>query len=162
MFIYFCIYSFLGYFMESFYISCFQKKWLSSGLLDGPYIPLYGFGAMILILVSPYLKASYFLTFITCSILMTTLEYVTSLYLEKVFHQHIWDYSHYKYNYQGRICLFYSILWGFLSILFIFYLHPYLSSLISFNNTSAFLSIIMITIMMKDTLLQLKNTNYLN
>lgn len=154
MITYFCIYSFLGYFMESIYISCFQKKWYSSGLLDGPYIPLYGFASIILIFISQYIKFSYIYTFIICSLLMSGLEYFTSLYLEKVFHRHIWDYSHYKYNYHGRICLYYSILWGLISHFFIFYLHPCLSSFLSLNNTATFLSLMIIVIMLKDTLKQ--------
>lgn len=154
MITYFCIYSFLGHFMESAYISFFERKWYSSGLLDGPYIPLYGFGAVILITVSPYIKHSYFFTFIISALLMTILEYVTSLYLEKVFHQHIWDYSHYPYHFQGRICLFYSLLWGFISMLLIYFIHPYFASILPLNMTSSCLSFIMIIIILKDTIKQ--------
>ncbi len=152
MITYFCIYSFLGHFMESLYISCFQKKWYSSGLLDGPYIPLYGFGAIILIIFAPFLQSSFFLTFIIGSLLMTALEYITSIYLDIVFHRHIWDYSQFKYNLHGRICLFYSILWGILSVLMIYFIHPCLSSILPLNITSNFLSLFIIIIMLKDTI----------
>lgn len=154
MITYFCIYSFLGYLMESTYISFFEKKWYSSGLLDGPYIPLYGFGAIVLIVITPFVQSSCFLTFISGSLLMTALEYFTSIYLEKVFHRNIWDYSQYRYNYHGRICIFYSLLWGIIAVILIYFIHPYLSSILPSNITSLFLSVVMIIIIMKDTLLQ--------
>lgn len=151
---YFCIYSFLGYFMESIYISIIEKKWHSSGLLNGPYIPLYGFAAYILISISPYIKRFYILTFIISCFLMTILEYLTSLYLEIIFQRHIWDYSHYPLNYHGRICLFYTLLWGFLSLIFIYFIHPFFISLLPLNFTSTILSVIIIITMLKDTIQQ--------
>lgn len=154
MITYFCIYSFLGHFMASTYISLFEKKWHSSGLLEGPYIPIYGFGAVILITLSPSIQHSYLLTFIVSTLCLSTLEYMTSLFLEIIFHCHIWDYSHYPCNYHGRICLFYSILWGFLSMIFIYYIHPYLSSFITCNTTTSLLSLMIIMTMLKDTYLQ--------
>lgn len=160
MITYFCIYSFLGYLMESIYISLIEKKWHSSGLLDGPYIPLYGFGSIILIILSSYIQHSFILTFIISSLLLTILEYLTSLYLEIVFHRHIWDYSHYPCNYHGRICLFYSILWGFLSLIFIYYIHPWLTSFISFNEATSFLSFIIIITILKDTYRQKKKSQH--
>lgn len=154
MLTYFCIYSFLGYVMESVYISLFQKKWISSGLLKGPYIPLYGFGVIILIILSPLLKESYLLTFIIGSLAMSILEYCASLYIEKIFHRHCWDYSQHFLNLQGRICLIYSIIWGLLSILIIHYIHPYLSSFFSPNIITILCSLIIIAVMLKDTLQQ--------
>ena len=77
--VYFSIYCFLGYWLESIYVSLFRKKWISSGLLNGPFIPLYGFGACILILCQPYLQ--YFHPFFVCligGICMTLLELLSS------------------------------------------------------------------------------------
>jgi len=154
MITYFCIYSILGHFMESTYISIIERKWYSSGLLNGPYIPLYGFGALILIFIAPYIQYSYLLTFIIGSFFMTILEYFSSIYLDKVFHKKIWDYSHHPLNLKGRICLLYSLIWGLLSIILINYIHPYLSYLIKPNPLTTILSLIIICIIIKETLYQ--------
>lgn len=150
MLAYFCIYSFIGYLMESTYISIFKKKWISSGLLDGPYIPLYGIGATILIYTSPHYKHSYILTFIIGSLLMTILEYITAVYIEYFFQKKCWDYHHHPLNFKGRICLQYSLIWGLLAILLIYYIHPLLS--FKQNIFSEILSLIIICFIIKDTI----------
>ena len=139
-FIYFFVFSVVGYICEVTYVYICDKKLVNRGFLHGPYIPIYGFGAVILITLSPSIQHSYLLTFIVSTLCLSTLEYMTSLFLEIIFHCHIWDYSHYPCNYHGRICLFYSILWGFLSMIFIYYIHPYLSSFITCNTTTSLLS----------------------
>lgn len=148
MLTYFCIYSIIGYFMESTYISILKRKWISSGLLDGPYIPLYGFGACILISIYNFLSKSYILTFVLGAILLTILEYLTSLFIEYLFHKRCWDYSKHIFNYQGRICLFYSIIWGLLSLFMIFYFHPLIMNRSSV--ISELLSVIISCIIIKD------------
>lgn len=158
MLTYFCIYSFLGYLMESIYVSLFQKKWISSGLLQGPYIPLYGFGVMILLFLSPLLT-SYLLTFIIGAIAMSLLEYITSIYIEKVFHHHCWDYSKHFLNINGRVCFIYSLIWGLLSIIVIHYIHPFLSQIITPNLITTLLALIIIALMMKDTIQQKRIVN---
>ena len=75
MIIYFSLYCLLGYFMESIYVSLFQRHWISSGLLKGPFIPLYGVGACLLIYFAPYLKSSIYLTIFVGGFMMTILEY---------------------------------------------------------------------------------------
>ena len=104
MIIYFSLYCLLGYFMESIYVSLFQRHWISSGLLKGPFIPLYGVGACLLIYFAPYLKSSIYLTIFVGGFMMTILEYLASLFIEKVFETKCWDYSHHRFHIQGRVC----------------------------------------------------------
>lgn len=157
MFSYFCLYSFIGFLMESTYISLFKKKWIESGLLDGPYIPLYGVGACLLISFSSILSKSYLTSFIFGSILMTILEYCTSIYIEKVFHKKCWDYHHHHFHLHGRICLFYTVLWGILSVILIHFIIPALP----FEPTilTELLSLIIICIILKDTIKQKRIVN---
>lgn len=162
MIIYFSIYCFLGYLMESLYVSILQRKWISSGLFHGPFIPLYGFGAIILILLSPYVQNHFFLTFLVGSLCLTLLEYVSSLFIEKYFHTKCWDYSHHHLHYQGRICLLYSLIWGFLSVLFIFYIHPYILSLSLHNDMCCMLSLIYIAFLFKSISLRIQSKNGLD
>ncbi|MEG0591760.1 MAG: putative ABC transporter permease [Coprobacillus sp.] len=150
MIIYFSIYTLFGFFMESIYISLFKKRWISSGLLKGPFIPLYGFGSIILIILSPYIKNSILITIIVGGISLTLLEYVSSLYIEKNFKQKCWDYSKHNFNYQGRICLIYSIIWSILSYLFIYHIHPFMSQLTTINTDALnVISLIYIFFIMK-------------
>lgn len=148
MVISFTIYTFLGYLMESVYVSLLQRKWISSGLLKGPFIPLYGIGAIALIILYPYLQNSWMAFFIG-GIVMTCIEYISSIYIEKVFHKKCWDYSKHHFQFQGRICLFYYIIWCCLSYFFIFYIHPFIINFIPYNDITLILSLIYMTFISK-------------
>lgn len=156
MIIYFSIYSFLGYLMESLYVSALERKWISSGLLKGPYIPLYGFGAIILIYLKQYLPSNIIIVSIFGGICMTLLEYITSIYIEKIFHTHCWDYSHHHFHLHGRICLYYTILWCILSGLFIKVIHPFIIQLNLMNDLTTILSLIYLSFMFKAFINKLK------
>ena len=149
MIVYFSIYCFLGYVIESIYVSICQRQIISSGLLKGPFIPLYGFGACLLIILSPYLESSFWLTFLGGGIIMTLLEYLASQYIEKVFETKCWDYSHHFCQFQGRICLFYFLIWCCLSYLFIVFIHPEISSLIIVNDTTSMICLIYMFFILK-------------
>lgn len=149
MIIYFSLYCFFGYLMESFYISLLQRKWISSGLLKGPFIPLYGIGAMLLIILEKQLTIHPFICFFIGGFLLTILEFMTSLYLEKCFHTKCWDYSKHHFHFQGRICLFYSLIWSCLSYLFLYFIHPYVVSLSIINDITCLLSLIYLTFLFK-------------
>lgn len=142
MIVYFSLYCFLGFWMESIYVSLFQKKWISSGLLKGPFIPIYGFGSWCLIAAYPYLHNHPFLSFFIGGIMMTMIEYISSLFIEKCFDTKCWDYSHFPFQFQGRICLFYFIIWCIISYLFIHYLHPYVISCNIVNDITCLISLI--------------------
>lgn len=150
MFIYFSIYCFLGYLLESTYISILKRKVVSSGLLKGPYIPLYGVGACLLAILSLLVKSSYLLCFFIGGLTMTFLELFTSYYIEYVFHTKCWDYSKHYLNYQGRICLLYFIIWCLLSLLFIQWIHPWIMKITMHTQLLFFISLIYYTFMIKD------------
>lgn len=118
------IYSFLGWLCESIYVSFAQRKVINSGFMNGPICPIYGFGAMSVILfLRPFTENPY-LIFILGVILTSTLEYFTSWLMEILFHTRWWDYSQFKINLNGRICLFNSILFGFMALFVVYYLNP--------------------------------------
>lgn len=120
---YFIIYSFLGWCLESIYKTVILKKPVNSGFLYGPFCPMYGIGAILMILIGDISKNVFIVFFIAC-ILFTVWEYIVAIILEKVFKTKYWDYSHLKFNFQGRICLKNSIYWGVLGILLIFVIQP--------------------------------------
>ncbi len=129
--IYFFVYSFIGWLIESCYCSIRPKKWVNRGFLFGPMCPIYGTGAIILtILIVPlreitenlYLNEA--ITFVTGFIICDIVEYLTSYIMEKLFHERWWDYSDKKFNIHGRICLLHTIYWGTASCVFSYFINP--------------------------------------
>ena len=120
----FFIYCAIGYICEVVYVFFGTKKWVNRGFLNGPYIPLYGFGALLV----TYLLTGYYndpiVVFVIGLIICTILEYFTSYILEKIFHNKWWDYSWRKYHINGRVCLKNSLLFGFGSLLIIYVSNP--------------------------------------
>jgi uncharacterized membrane protein len=134
--LFFSVYSMIGWLCESIYCSIPQKRWINRGFLNGPFCPVYGFGALLILAVlSPLLGVFEFpleliVLFFTATLLTSVLEYVTSVLLEKLFHTSWWDYSNHKYQIHGRVCLMNSLLFGVMSTLVLKVLHPLISSLL--------------------------------
>lgn len=127
---YFIIYSFLGWVLESIFRSFCEKKIINTGFLRGPICPIYGCGAIIMILFLKNFSSSKILLFIMSIIFLSLWEYIVGVILEKLFKTKYWDYSDHKFNYKGRICLTNSIAWGFLGVLFIDFIHPAIVNLL--------------------------------
>ena len=131
---YFVIYSFLGWILESTVRTICERKIINTGFLIGPFCPIYGFGAIIMILFLDSYKNNIILLFIISFIVLTLWEYIVGVLLEKAFHTKYWDYSDQKFNYKGRICLLNSIAWGVLGVLFIKYIHPFIIQILGNLN----------------------------
>lgn len=127
---YFIIYSFLGWIMESIVRSISERKMINTGFLKGPVCPIYGIGAIIMLLFLERYQSKPILLFFIAIIVLTTWEYVVGVLLEKIFHTKYWDYSDQKFNFQGRICLINSICWGILGVIFVKYIHPFVKDLV--------------------------------
>ena len=127
---YFIIYSFLGWIMESIVRSVSEKKIINTGFLKGPVCPIYGIGAIIMLLFLERYQNKPILLFFIAIIVLTTWEYLVGVLLEKIFHTKYWDYSEQKFNFQGRICLVNSICWGILGVIFVKYIHPFVKDLV--------------------------------
>ena len=131
-FLYFWIYSFLGWVVESTFCSINEHKLINRGFLSGPICPIYGFGALIVILsLTPFLSHPLFL-FIDAVVLTSILEYFTSYAMEQLFHARWWDYSQHRFNLNGRICLATSLSFGSLSLFVMYVLHPGVVHLVSY------------------------------
>lgn len=122
--VYFIIYSFCGWLLETITKTIAQKKFVNSGFLYGPICPIYGIAAVMMLKVLDTFRGNYLLTFIVSFLVFSVWEYFVGWFLEKVFHTKYWDYSYYKINIQGRICLINSLTWGFLGVAFIEIIHP--------------------------------------
>lgn len=119
----FFIYSFLGWVWESSYVSIKEKKWINRGFLTGPFLPIYGFGAIIILFTTlPVIDSKVGIYFVG-AISATLLELVSGYFIELIFNVRYWDYSYRKIQYKGYICLVSTIAWGFFSILLVDYLN---------------------------------------
>jgi cardiolipin synthase A/B len=124
IFYYFLLYSFFGWIYESLLVSIQKKMPVNRGFLSGPIIPIYGCGALIIYLVFWNYRNYIILTFLGGICLATLLEFMTSLIMELLFHTRWWDYSEFRFNYKGRICLVVSIFWGLLTIVMLRVFQP--------------------------------------
>lgn len=120
----FYIYCFFGWCFESVYVSLCVRHWVNRGFLRAPMLPVYGTGALCILLVCLPVRGNPIAVFILGVIFPTILEYFVGWLMEQMFHMRYWDYSDKKYNLNGYICLTSSIAWGVLSLLLINLIHP--------------------------------------
>lgn len=101
------------------------------GLIYGPFNLVYGFGALALnIFLYKYRNRSKIYAFLGGMIIGSIIEYYCSYFQELIFGSVSWDYSNLPFNLDGRICLLYSIFWGFLGVLWIKEVYPRMAKLI--------------------------------
>lgn len=128
MVFWFFMYSTYGWCYETIFCSIQNGTFINRGFLFGPYLPIYGFGAIFVILLL-HKKMNKMKQFLLSMVVTTALEYVTSYLLEVIFDKTWWNYNNYTIQLHGRICLQASLLFGVLSVLLINYIHPYVKKL---------------------------------
>ena len=122
---YFFIYAIVGWILEVSFHVITNGKFINRGFLNGPYCPVYGFGALgVILLLDEVGETSKLLLFFASMAIATILELITGFLLEKIFHKRWWDYSSQKFNLGGYICAEFSLIWG--AACFILYeaVHP--------------------------------------
>ncbi|MEG0190311.1 MAG: putative ABC transporter permease [Lachnospiraceae bacterium] len=128
----FFIYGFLGWCTEVAYAAAKQHTFVNRGFLNGPICPIYGVGVGIVVqFLTPY-RSNIILLYVTSVVLVTVLEWVTGLILEKVFHNKWWDYSHMPLNLNGYVCLLFSLIWGVACVLIVDFIHPIIEKGLAF------------------------------
>jgi uncharacterized membrane protein len=121
----FAIYSFAGWVIEVVYRSANQKKFVNAGLLYGPFIPIYGVGAfMILLLENLFSSYGLIIKLALYGIALTIVEYAAGVLIEKIFHVQLWDYTKNRFNLHGKVCLLYTGMWTGLAVVFVAVIHP--------------------------------------
>lgn len=127
IFYFYCV---AGWIWESAYVSVRTRRWVNRGFLHGPWLPIYGSGAIAILFTTLSFADSLILVFLIGMASATVLEYVTGAAMERVFHMRYWDYSDKPLNLNGHVCLFVSIGWGFFSLFLVKVLHPPVNFLI--------------------------------
>lgn len=128
--LFFFIYCFVGWVWESCYVSAKNREWINRGFLHGPMLPIYGSGAIIVLICTIGVRDQIVLTFLFGMIGATILEYVTGACMERLFRVRYWDYSHMPLNLKGYICLPVSLGWGVFSVLLVRVIHVPIENLV--------------------------------
>lgn len=119
----FYIYCFLGWVFESTVVSVQQRRPVNRGFLRGPMLPIYGFGAVILLHIALPLRGHPLAIFLVGMAAATAFEYVVGVIMESLFKVRYWDYSTHRFQFQGRICLQSSLTWGVMALILPYVIH---------------------------------------
>lgn len=128
---FFFVCSFLGYLHETLLKTFFFHS-MNNGILFGPWIPVYGFGGVIILIICKYIfkkdklsyssKVGYSVLF--SIVFLTLLEFLGGILIEKLFNKVFWDYEGLKFNFGHYIALEISLVWGLFTLLFIYFIGP--------------------------------------
>lgn len=138
-FMFFC-YSILGYIVETIFCSLIDKKIVfNRGFLIGPYLPIYGVASVLMTLLLTRYQSDAFTVFIMAAFICTTVEYLTSYVLEKMFKTRWWDYTNQSFNVNGRVCLKNSVLFGVGGVAIVYFLNDYFEKLVGLFSRNVFI-----------------------
>lgn len=122
---YFFIFAFLGWVIETLFSLYALGHFTKRGFLFGPLCPIYGYGAIILIIFLEKYQNNSLKLFLYSAVIFSVFEYFVSFALEALFGIHWWDYTNEFMNLNGRISIFYAFAWGIMAILFINQIYPF-------------------------------------
>lgn len=159
----FFIYSILGFLLESTF-NLIVIHHFKSGILYGPWTPVYGFGAILTIIISKKifkkLKTTQLketiITFFILAITLTITEWLGGILIEKIFHITMWNYKNFNFNIGKYISLEMTIIWGLISIFLIYFIKPIIDKIekkipkpLTYTITIFFIIDIIITLITK-------------
>lgn len=125
----FLVYSFLGWLTETGIATLKEKRYRNRGFVSGPFCFIYGFsGVLLTIFLNDLVDRPVFL-FLGSLVIATTIEWITGKSLERMRQEKWWDYSRKKWNFDGYICLQYSLLWGALGFVAVRYANDFILNL---------------------------------
>ncbi len=134
----FLVYSILGFLLETL-VAIITRSHFNSGILYGPWTPVYGIGALLIMLISHYFFMNLhmprwqetIIVFLIITMVLTFIEWIGGIGIEAIFHKVFWDYSNDPTSIGHYISIKMSFIWGIGSILFIYIIHPFLEQYIN-------------------------------
>lgn len=155
---FFYFYCFFGWCFESAYVSLRSRRFVNRGFMRGPFLPLYGTGGIMMLLVSMTFQTNIFMVYVAGCVGATVLEYVTGVVMEALFKVRYWDYSNQKFNFQGHICLSSSLAWGFLTIFMTEFLHKQVEKIVFLipGNVLTVVTLVLTAVIFSDFALSFK------
>lgn len=128
-------------------MSVCRTKWVNRGFLHGPFLPIYGFGAIVVLIFTLPFRNEAGLVFVVGMSSATLLEYFTGVAMEKMFHVRYWDYTGKPFNLNGHICIVSSLAWGVFSVILTLYGHNPIERLaLSINSNLLEIIVFIITV----------------
>lgn len=151
----FFIYSVLGYVLETV-VALITGTNYKSGILNGWWTPVYGIGAVTILFISEYLFKNLhmnriietIIVFAVTAIVLSTLEALGGVLIEKIYGVSFWNYSNHKYHIGKYISLEMTVVWGLSSVIFIYIIHPILKNMI--KKIPTWVTIIFIVLFLTD------------
>ncbi len=114
----FVVFSVMGWLLETSYRSLANRRFINPGVLTGPYVPLYGFSGIVILMIYGKIGSEpLIIRFFAYALVVSIIEYLVGEFLLLVFKRRYWDYSNDIFNVQGHICLVFSMIWGVLSLI---------------------------------------------
>lgn len=155
---FFFMYCFFGWCIESTIVSVSKRQFVNRGFLRIPMLPLYGTGAILILFLTIPVKENLLYVYLVGTAGATILEYITGLVMESLFKIKYWDYSKYKIQLHGRICLISSLFWGVLSVALTEYIHPPIERWILGFHPSVMAALVCFTacVMLADTIVSVR------
>lgn len=122
----FLFYSFCGFLFEITFARAIghPKRDRKCHLLL-PVCPVYGLGALAILLLPSWIRSSPPLLYLAGALSATAVEWCLSLFYEKAAGTAFWDYSALSWNLRGRVCLPFSLFWGLLALPLVYVVHPW-------------------------------------
>ncbi|MCQ2533365.1 MAG: hypothetical protein MJ172_02190 [Clostridia bacterium] len=134
MILFFFTFAFVGWCWEVFYKLLNEGIIVNRGMLNGPWLPIYGFGGVIIIMLLKPLRHKPFILFLGAFVACGILEYGTSWAMEMMFDTKWWDYAGYFLNINGRVCLEGLFVFGLAGVGFTYIFAPLLDNLYAHLN----------------------------
>jgi uncharacterized membrane protein len=130
-------------------VSLKKGHFINRGFMKGPWLPLYGTGAICVLFVTLPFQSNWILVYLVGALAATILEYIVGALMVRLFKVRYWDYSYRKIQLNGHICLVSTIAWGFLSLLMVYVVHePVAKFILNLNNDFVSVVTFLITIAM--------------
>ncbi len=142
--LFFYIYCFIGWVIESTYVSVRSFHFVNRGFLRLPLLPLYGSGAILMLWLCLPVKGNLLLVFLFGMAGASILEYATGYVMERLFKMKYWDYTYKPFNINGYICLGTSLAWGFLTLLLTEVVHRPLEWLVLPLSRTACITVVLL------------------
>lgn len=152
------MYSFIGWTYECVFYSVQHGKFVNSGFLNGCLCPIYGMGAWLILIFLGNIE-NMFALFAAGMVVTGVLEYFTSWFLEKMFHQRWWDYTEWAFNINGRVCLLGALAFGTMSVLLVKIINPFTMRIIMGIKPeyTYILTVLAAVLTLTDTIITVKN-----
>lgn len=154
---YFFIFSIFDHLLESVIFKIFDWN-LKSGFLYGLWTPVYGYGVILIIIISHLifrkLKINKFfeviIFFIIVSLLLSFIEFIGGHFLHLIFHKNFWNYSNHKYHIGRYISIEMTFVWGICSLIFLYFIKPWMDKVV--NKIPKLITIILVILFVVDNI----------